>query len=300
MPDVTQAAVKFDSAIYTVRMDRAEAASPGPFGATQPNLYWSLDTGYAAGGLGWKEGQGPIGTQWNFAQVVHAGLGILYAVQADGILRWYRHRGSNTGIKSWAKGSSAPIGNGFHMPAFNPAPGDLLGIFCDSGFGSTSVLAAAAGATIYAVRSDGALVWFRHQDPIDGTADWANGGLPKQVGEGWVDGYRRVFSGGNGIIYLIGDDGQLWWYRHRGHSDGTPRWDARKPVGSGWADFLDVFSIGGGHIYALAQDEKLWRYRHNGYATGSNSWSPKQLVRSNWSGRVPAANSVLLERRRLG
>ena len=47
----------------------------------------------------------------------------------------------------------------------------------------------------------------------------------------------------NGLIYAIGQNNDLLWYRHEGRNDGTFRWtdaNARK-VGVGW-DMKHVFS----------------------------------------------------------
>lgn len=32
---------------------------------------------------------------------------------------------------------------------------------------------------------------------------------------------KQVFSGGDGIIYALMDNGDLLWYRHDGRTDGT-------------------------------------------------------------------------------
>jgi hypothetical protein len=47
-----------------------------------------------------------------------------------------------------------------------------------------------------------------------------NSGVP--VGAHW--NLKQVFSGGDGIIYAIQDNGDLLWYRHDGRNDATFRW----------------------------------------------------------------------------
>ena len=57
----------------------------------------------------------------------------------------------------------------------------------------------------------------------------------KKVGEHW--NFKRVFSGGEGVIYAISDTGDLFWYRHDGRNDGssggaTPTWKESQRAGT--------------------------------------------------------------------
>ena len=110
-------------------------------------------------------------------------------------------------------------------------------------------------------------------------------------------GQQRVFSGCNGIIYLIGDDGSLRWYKHKGYLDGTFDWEPPLTVGNGWSAFANVFSIGGGIIYAVDPDGTLWWYKHNGYQDGSDDWEDRKRVGIGWNanGFRVVANSVSLK-----
>src|SRR5438067_8653033 len=45
-----------------------------------------------------------------FVQLVPGGNGILYAVQSDGALYWYRHAGWADGSPTWANGAGTQIG----------------------------------------------------------------------------------------------------------------------------------------------------------------------------------------------
>lgn len=67
------------------------------------------------------------------------------------------------------------------------------------------------------------------------------GAQGKKVGSGWA--VRQAFSGGDGVIYAVMDNGDLLWNRHEGRGDGTFAWAAPqgKKIGSGWI-FTDVFS----------------------------------------------------------
>ncbi|HYZ87349.1 MAG TPA: tachylectin-related carbohydrate-binding protein, partial [Bryobacteraceae bacterium] len=84
------------------------------------------------------------------------------------------------------------------------------------------------------------LLWYRHDGRGDASFRWAPGS-GNMVGSGW--NFKQVFSGGDGIIYTIQENGDLLWYRHEGRGNGSAAWAAGsgKKVGNGW-DFLHVYS----------------------------------------------------------
>jgi hypothetical protein len=88
-------------------------------------------------------------------------------------------------------------------------------------------------------RCDGDLIWNGHEGRGDGTFAWA-AAEGRKVGNGWNP--KRVFSGGQGIIYAELDSGGLIWNRHEGRGDGTFSWaiDVGGKVGTGW-DALQLF-----------------------------------------------------------
>ena len=47
---------------------------------------------------------------------------------------------------------------------------------------------------IYGIKPDGGIYWYRHDGRGDGSGRWANGGIGRDVGNGW-DMYSRVFGG---------------------------------------------------------------------------------------------------------
>ena len=99
------------------------------------------------------------------------------------------------------------------------------------------------------------------------------------TGRGWKD-YKFVFSSGDGegVIYVVRQDGRLGWYRITGYVDGKALWanDGREKIvgtGSGWADYKKIFSNGDGTIYAVKADGSLVWYRHLGYLSGDQRWA---------------------------
>lgn len=146
---------------------------------------------------------------------------------------------------------------------------------------------------IYVIQSDGTLRWYRHLayrtgEGLETAGAWAG---PKNVGRGW-SGYKHVFSGGEGVIYVIANDGTLKWYRHKAYLTGdgldtTGAWEGPKNVGRGWSDVQQVFSSGNGVIYAITPDGKLWWYRHHGYLKGEGletpgAWEGRKEVGRGW------------------
>src|SRR3712207_3244643 len=91
-----------------------------------------------------------------FLRLVAAGRGVVYAVQADGVLRWYRHAGWTTGGVSWTNAVGREIDTGWHR--------------------FTQVLAAADGQ-LFAFTGDGRVRWFQWllDDPDSGAGSWHPG-----------------------------------------------------------------------------------------------------------------------------
>ncbi len=106
----------------------------------------------------------------------------------------------------------------------------------------------------------------------DGSFTWHPASGTK-VGNGWADSYA-VFSGGNGVIYLIDNKGDLFWYKHAGFATGTNRWygGTTNKIGNGWKAVKQIFSTGWGNIYFVGADGALRYYNHLGFINGTASW----------------------------
>jgi hypothetical protein len=156
--------------------------------------------------------------------------GVIYAIQDNGDLLWYRHDGRGDGTFTWAPGPGNRVGNGWNFwHVFSGGDGVIYAI---EHVGLDPVTGR---------RTGGRLLWFRHDGRGDGTFTWAPGS-GNQVGSGW-GGFKQVFSGGDGVIYAIQDNGDLLWYRHDGRGDGSFTWaeGSGTKVGNGW-NFWHVFS----------------------------------------------------------
>ena len=200
-------------------------------------LLWYQDTlrdgsNGAAGTRGWAPRSGSqIGSGWNvFQTVFYGGAGVIYAIKETGELLWYRDTardGSNAGRPDhgWAAGSGSQIG---------------------AGWGNFSSVFSGGQGVIYAVRSDGSLLWYRDLLQNGSNGPHAERGwAPRSaspIGVGW-DKLQASFSPGtgDGVMYGVAATSDLLWYRDdvRNGSNGPNAergWAAGSdsPIGVGW------------------------------------------------------------------
>lgn len=220
-----------------------------------------------------------VGNGWDFKHLSADSEGVIYAVGADDKLYWYRHKGYGQGAGletdgAWAERKEIGVGWG----------------------GFTHVFAAGEGV-IYALDPQGSLWWYKHDAHLTGAGLATPGAWSPRsrvvVRHGLTD-VKKIFSGGQGIIYVITQDDRLLWYRHNRYLDAvrTPEtveasrpeivkrglriqwersWEGPKEVGSGWG-FAHVFSSGGGDVYAVTKEGKLLWYKHLALEGGGPVW----------------------------
>lgn len=192
-----------------------------------------------------------------FLSIVPGGNGIMYAIQADGTLYWYRHLGWQTGSGSWANGGKGlQIGTGWHQ--------------------FTTVLAAADGE-FFAFRADGTLHWYRYilTNSNTGAGSWVSAG-GSVIGSGF-DRYQRIFGGFDNVLYCEDGDGNLFWYRYSA-ANGSFGWangGSALQVGTGWKPFVDVWADSGGVVFGVHQTGNLywWRRVVQNPSTGAGAWA---------------------------
>jgi len=243
---------------------------------TDGTLKWFRHDGAPSGQFNW---QGPrsVGRGWGDSSWVFSGGGnIIYAITSDGTLRWFQHNGVSNGVglespQSWIGGKN--VGRGWT---------DFVDVF------------SGGDGVIYTVLTDGTLKWRRHLAYLTGQGLETPGSWSpyRSVGRGWAN-YKHVFSGGNGIIYVIANDGTLKWFRHRAYLTGEGletqgAWEGPKTVGRGWENVQQVFSGGDGIIYAVMPDGKLRWFKHVGYLDGRGletpgAWEGPKEVGRGWS-----------------
>lgn len=178
-------------------------------------LRWYKDTDFTGGAAFWDPASGSvIGTGWGgFSTVISGGQGVIYAVDSSGNLHWYRNLG--TGSPTWASNSGTVIGSGWNAPP--------------------KIVAGGSGI-IYTVDASGAMWWYLDQDPLGGSASWANGGAGKQIGSGW-SGFTGIGSVGGGVLFARNTTGRVDWYRDADPLGGSASWansGTGVSEGTGW------------------------------------------------------------------
>src|SRR5207253_6645572 len=105
---------------------------------------------------------------------------------------------------------------------------------------------------------------------------------------------KLIFGGGNGVFYVVMNDGKIFWYRHNAYRDaiampavkGTPAgeawaktWEGPKEIGHGWGTMAKAFSTGNGHIYGLYPTGEFYSYLHIGWENGNAKWGEWKEIR---------------------
>lgn len=210
-----------------------------------------------------------------FLRLVAGGRGVIYAVQADGVLRLYRHAGWTTGGVSWSNGAGRDIGTGWHR--------------------FTTVLAGDDGQ-LFAVSGDGTVRWFRWElsDPDAGDGAGAWHASSESVIHSGLGQYPRVFGGYDGTLYGVRGDGSLWWHRYLAGdgSAGEGAWAGGGTgalIGRGFHRYPQLFAAPSGVIFGAEIAGKLWwwRYLAGDGSAGDGAWANGGTgidVGSGWGG----------------
>lgn len=193
-----------------------------------------------------------------FVRLVPGGNGIIYGIQADGALMWYRHTTWQNGTVGWANGGT----------------GRQIG----SGFQQFRAVVASENGQLFGFLGDGTVRWYQYvvSNLTTGAGSWAGGGAGPVIGDGF-DQYPRLFGGWQGVIYGVDDSGDLWWYRYLAGNGagGSAAWANRgigSKIGSGWKEIKRLWADPNGVIFGVrhAGELRWWRY----LATdGSVSWA---------------------------
>src|SRR5215469_5917396 len=192
-----------------------------------------------------------------FIQFVPGGNGIIYAIQADGTMFWYRHTGWQNGAATWANGGTGRvIGNGWNI--------------------FSNVLANSDGQ-IFGFLPDGTVRWYKYQvsNLTTGAGTWAGGGTGPVIGSGF-DQFPRIIGGWNAQFFCIDNTGDRYWFQYTaGNGSGAvTAWAGRgipQLIGSGWLPVKRAWTEPNGVIYTVDQIGTLTWYRHLGGASWANS-----------------------------
>lgn len=191
-----------------------------------------------------------------WSRLVGGGDGIVYAVQADGRLFWYRHRGWPTGAYDWSNGTGTEIGSGWH---------EFVTVLAD------------VDGELYGVHGNGDVLRFKRvvTDPNTGEGHWESGTGTK-VGSGF-DRFPRVFGGPDGVIWGV-DAGGLLYRSWNDAGTLTPP----QQVGSGFNVPRYLMADTGGVIYAVDGTGALTWFRYLGDAGWANNGRPIEIGDHDW------------------
>ena len=140
-------------------------------------LRWIRHAGYVDGSANWiytPETKGYIGEGWNMKHVFSGGNGIIYAVNEQNQLLWYKHLGNLDGTDRW---QTTPEKKGY------------IGV----GWDMKHVFSGGNGI-IYAINQQNQLLWYKHLGYADGTDRWQTTPEKKgYIGVGWD---MKIVTGG--------------------------------------------------------------------------------------------------------
>ncbi len=193
-----------------------------------------------------------------FVRLVPGGNGIIYGIQTDGTLMWYRHSSWQTGGSGWANGGA--------------------GRQIDTDWQQFRAVLTSADGQLFGFLPDGTVRWYKYNvtDLTTGAGTWAGNGTGPVIGSGF-DRFPRVLGGWQGVIYGVDDNGDMWWY-HYVAGDGTRgagAWangGAGSMIGSGWKEIKRLWADPGGVIFGVRHAGEL-RWWHYLATNGSISWA---------------------------
>nr|RNJ64979.1 MAG: hypothetical protein EDM05_33500 [Leptolyngbya sp. IPPAS B-1204] len=217
-----------------------KGAEVGKTGLTAETKTYTVPSGIA--GASWvSESGNVIDTGWGYAtDAFSTGKGVIYTVNSSGYLRWFKNT-TNNGTSGWAAGHASIVGSDWTQ--FKSLVADISG-----------------NGVIYAIAKNapGTLAIYKGSDQSGPLSSVTSTVIPDT--SGWQT-FKSVFSGGNGILYAITEDGKLLWYKDT-KQDGTASFapGSGNAIGAGWARFKQVLADERGNIYAIEPDGTLKWY----------------------------------------
>lgn len=202
----------------------------------------------------------PVDPEQSQTRMVPGGNGVIYSVQADGRLKWFRHLGRENGTGVWVGGGSPrEIGTGWHI--------------------HTNVLAAADGQ-LFGFCGDGSLVWHKYQLANQDTGEGSWHPKSNTVIHTGFGGFGQIFGGWDGVIYGIDGNGDLYWFKYLAGdgSTGSGAWangGRGSRIAAGRRDYDMHFADSDGVIYGVRHGATLdwFRYLAGDGSNGSGAWA---------------------------
>lgn len=90
---------------------------------------------------------------------------------------------------------------------------------------------------------------------------------PIKISNDW--NYQFLFSAGQGILYGVTKEGELYWHKYsQAHYNAPPVISGKTHISGGLAGYKHVFGGIGGTIYASTENNTLLKYRHTEWREG--------------------------------
>jgi hypothetical protein len=138
-----------------------------------------------------------------------------------------------------------------------------LGQRIGAGWGNMRVVTAGDQGELFALDYQGNLYFYKH----DANLQWQVSGAKIGFGFG---GMKTIFAGGNfvdpsqrRVLFALGNDGTLWYYRFTTRPDGSMDMPFGVQIGWGWSDCSKVFAGAGGVVYCIRSNGDLNRYAYD-------------------------------------
>jgi hypothetical protein len=231
------------------------------------------------GAIGWaSNSRSIIGNGWNsFKFLCGGGGGVLFGVEPNGDLRWYRYDAGDglsdpAGSRGWAANSRNVIGNGWH------------------GFVSLVSLPKAgrngtSGPTLFGVEPSGDLRWYRYLGAGEPDRSGWHPNSRNVIGNGWQS--FTILTGAGSDLFGVEPNGDLRWYRYLGAGEpDRSGWhpNSRNIIGNGWNRFTRIVGSAddksgfGTALYAVEPNGDLYWYKYSGSGvhdpSGGTGWHP--------------------------
>lgn len=132
-----------------------------------------------------------------------------------------------------------------------------------TGWGNMRIVTAGAKGELYALDPQGNLYFYKH----DASLQWRVAG--EKIGFGFGN-MKTIVAGGNyhdgverRVLYALGNDGTLWYYRFGETPSGAIDTPLGVQIGWGWADCAKLFAGPGGVVYCIKGNGDLMRYAYD-------------------------------------
>jgi hypothetical protein len=209
----------------------------------------------------------------------------LYAIDEDGLLRWYRYTGNG-------EANNAPGSVNWHPNSGNAIAG---------GWADFTAIYACVNGVIAGIHNDGRLYWHRYtgmgESDWTGTLGWdaASGTV---IANGW-GGFKHVVPFAGAVdtdigLFAVTSAGDLrWYYFNQGWFP-----NSGNVIGSGWGHFA---RLTGAFTTIFAVDDhgdlRWYEYRGSGEfdPSGTVGWQPNSgnLIGNGWNGLEQLSCSVM-------